>query len=71
VKICFLGGSRYRQPLDSSLRKKFRMLQSLGHVFVVGFSTDLRPKSFTDYAHFYLLPMLPVATLRYAELLTV
>jgi glycosyltransferase involved in cell wall biosynthesis len=70
VKICFLGGSRYRQPLDSSLRKKFRMLRSLGHVFVIGFSTDLRPKSFTDYAHFYLLPKLPFAPLRYAELLT-
>jgi glycosyltransferase involved in cell wall biosynthesis len=69
MKICFLGGTRYPQPLAASQRKKFHLLRSLGHVFVVGFSTDLRFKSFTDQARFYLLPRLPFALLRYVEML--
>jgi glycosyltransferase involved in cell wall biosynthesis len=70
VKICFVGGTRYPHPLEASQRKKFRLLGSLAEVFVIGFSTDLRFRAFTDEARFYLLPRLPFAPLRYAELLT-
>lgn len=71
MKICFVGGARYPHPLDASQRKKFRLLNSLADVFVIGFSTDLRFRVFTDHARFYLLPRLPFAPLRYAELLAV
>jgi len=66
-KIVFLGGTRYRQPLDATNRKKFRALKPLGELFVIGFSQNLRPRRFTDEAHFFLLPKLPVSMLRYAE----
>jgi glycosyltransferase involved in cell wall biosynthesis len=68
--VCFVGGTRYSQPLDRTNEKKFRGLQSLGELFVIGFSQDLRPRHFTEHAHFYLLPRLPLPILRYAELCT-
>lgn len=67
-KICFLGGARYTQPLDATAEKKFRAMGSLGDIFVVGFSTDLKPRCFTEHARFYLLPQLPLPVLRYVEL---
>jgi glycosyltransferase involved in cell wall biosynthesis len=70
IAACFLGGARYAQPLDSTDKKKFRALNSLGAFFVVGFSRDLKPRRFTEYAHFYLLPGLPLPLLRYAEMFT-
>jgi glycosyltransferase involved in cell wall biosynthesis len=68
IKACFIGGARYGQPLDTTLEKKFRALKSLGDLFVIGFSHDLRPRWFTEHAHFYLLPKVPVPVLRYGEL---
>src|SRR4249920_942531 len=68
IKICFLGGTRYNRPLDGTAEKKFRAISSLGEVFVVGFSSDLQPRMFTEHAHFYLLPQLPLPILRYVEL---
>lgn len=65
MNICFLGGMRYSQPLDATSEKKFRALATLGEMRVIGFSINLRPRSFTQHGHFYLLPCLPVATLRY------
>jgi glycosyltransferase involved in cell wall biosynthesis len=70
IKACFLGGASYHQQLDSTDKKKFRALNSLGALFVVGFSRDLRARRFTEYAHFYLLPRLPFPLLRYIELFT-
>ena len=70
-KIAFLGGTRYRQPLDATNRKKFQALKSLGELFVVGFSQSLRPRRFTDEAYFFLLPKLPVSMLRYAQMFAV
>jgi glycosyltransferase involved in cell wall biosynthesis len=67
VKACFLGSARYSQPLDRTNRKKFRVLKPLGEMFVIGFSRDLYPRRFTEHAHFYLLPQLPLSTLRYIE----
>jgi hypothetical protein len=69
IKVCFLGSARYTRPLDQTAEKKFRAISSLGEVFVVGFSSDLQPLMFTEHAHFYLLPKLPLPMLRYVELL--
>jgi glycosyltransferase involved in cell wall biosynthesis len=67
-KVCFLGGARYSGPLDATNRQKFSALKSLGEVFVIGFSRNLRPQNFTEYADFYLLPNLPLPILRYLEI---
>jgi glycosyltransferase involved in cell wall biosynthesis len=68
VKACFIGGARYSQPLDATIEKKFCALKSLGELFVIGFSYDLRPRLFTEHARFYLLPKVPVPVLRYVEM---
>jgi glycosyltransferase involved in cell wall biosynthesis len=68
--FCFLGGARYSQPLDDTSAKKFQALKSLGQLFVVGFSRNLRPYSFCEHAHFYLLPSLRPSVLRYLEIYT-
>ena len=56
TKVAFLGGARYNQPLDATSEKKWRLVSPLGILFVIGFSQDLRPRRFTQHAHFYLLP---------------
>jgi glycosyltransferase involved in cell wall biosynthesis len=68
ARIGFIGGGRYTRPLNETAEKKFRAISSLGEVFVVGFSSDLRPRMFTEHAHFYLLPQLPFPILRYLEM---
>lgn len=68
IKVCFLGGARYTRPLDETAEKKFCAMRSLGDVFVVGFSANLKPRMFAEHAHFYLLPQLPLPMLRYVEL---
>jgi glycosyltransferase involved in cell wall biosynthesis len=68
VKVCFMGGARYSDPLDATNEKKFRALKTLGELFVIGFSQDLRPRRFIEQAHFYLLPKLPLPVLRYIEM---
>lgn len=69
--FCFLSSTRYSQPLDGTSEKKFRALRVLGEAFVIGFSHDLRPRRFTEHAHFYLLSNLPIPGLRYLEMLLV
>jgi glycosyltransferase involved in cell wall biosynthesis len=68
IKVCFVGGARYSQPLDKTSAKKFGTLMSLGELFVIGFSQDIHPRWFTAHAHFYLLPKLPLPILRYIEM---
>src|SRR5688500_3641845 len=68
TKVCFVSSVRYSQPLDTTSAKKFQRLQSLGELFVIGFSQDLWPRSFATDARFFLLPKLPMAPLRYLEL---
>ena len=70
MKICFLGGARYGQPLDETTEKKFRALAALGDIYVIGFATDWLPKCFSQHAHFYLLPKLPFPPLRYLTMFT-
>ena len=67
MNICFLSSARYSNPLDATTDKKFRALSALGELFVIGFSTTLRPQRFTQRAHFYALPSLPLPVLRYIE----
>ena len=68
--VCFIGGMRYSKPLDPTSEKKFRALAGLGRIYVIGFSADARPRIFTQHAHFYLLPNLPLPVLRYAAMFT-
>src|SRR5688572_6125220 len=68
LKVCFLGSARYTRPLDETAEKKFLAISSLGEIFVVGFSSNLRPRMFAERAHFYLLPQLPFPILRYLEI---
>jgi len=68
-KVCFIGGARYSNPLDTTSKKKFRALKPLGELFIIGFSQNILPRQFTEHAHFYLMPKLPWALLRYAEML--
>ena len=68
TNICFIGGTRYSKPLNATAEKKFRALKSLGELFVIGFSQDLRLRRFTEHANFYLLPKIPIPVLRYAEM---
>jgi glycosyltransferase involved in cell wall biosynthesis len=70
TKVAFLGGARYSQPLDATSEKKWRLLSELGEMFVIGFSQDLRPRRFTQHAHFYLLPKFPLPVLRYLAMFT-
>ena len=69
--VCFIGGMRYSKPLDPISEKKFRTLAGLGRIHVIGFSTDVKPRIFTQHARFYLLPNLPLPVLRYAAMFTV
>lgn len=68
LRICFVGSARYTYPLDETSRKKFSFLKDLGELFVIGFSREYRWRQFKQGACFYLLPELPLAILRYAEM---
>ena len=70
-KCCWVGGARYSDPLDKISAKKFRALKRIGENFVIGFSTDTRPRHFIEHAHFYLLPRWRVPVLRYLTFVTV
>ncbi|MGQ4648732.1 glycosyltransferase [Lyngbya aestuarii] len=71
IKCCWIGGARYSQPLDTTSQKKFRALNKLGELFVIGFSSNILPRQFTEHAHFYLLPQLPSPILRYVEMFVI
>lgn len=68
TRVCFIGGARYREPLDPTSEKKFRTLKTLGKLYVIGFSQDLSPRCFSQHARFYLVPALPLPMLRYLEM---
>lgn len=70
LRVCWIGGTRYTQPLDATQAKKWRLLRDeLGiEIFVISLAGSWRPKTFTEHAHFYLLPALPLALLRYATM---
>jgi glycosyltransferase involved in cell wall biosynthesis len=69
LKVCWIGGTRYGQPLNPTLAAKWQALAALNaELFVIGFAHGLRPRRFTQGARFYLLPELPTSVLRYVEL---
>lgn len=66
LTYCWIGGARFPYPLDSTTGKKWQMMAGMGiQAHVIGFSTDLRPRRFTQHAVFHLLPGLKNALLRY------
>lgn len=67
-RVCFLGGARYRQPLDETDRKKFAAMSTIGEIFVIGFAHGVKPRVFAEHAQFYLLPELPLRIFRYLEI---
>lgn len=68
LNICFVSSVRYQTPLDASVEKKFQLLSSLGNLFVIGFSSGVKPRHFQQHARFYLLPHLRFSVGRYLEL---
>lgn len=71
MKVCFVGGARYSQPLDDTSAKKFQLLAQLGEIFVIGFSQDMCPRWFKEHARFYLFPKWPLPILRYLTMFLV
>jgi len=70
-RCCWVGGARYSCPLDETSAKKFRALEHISENFVIGFSTDTKPRHFIQHARFYLLPQWRIPALRYLTFLTV
>lgn len=72
LRVCWLGGTRYTNPLNPTQDKKWRRLHDdLGiTIDIISFAPGLRPRYFAPHAHFYLLPALPVAVLRYVTMFT-
>jgi glycosyltransferase involved in cell wall biosynthesis len=69
IAVCWIGNPRYTRPLNPTDDKKWALLQGLGiRMCVIAFAAGLRPRCFSQHAHFYLLPELPVSILRYAEM---
>ncbi len=69
LTVCWIGNHRYRQPLNPTDDKKWQLLSQLGvPMLVVAFASGIRPRRFTQHARFILLPELPLAPLRYAEM---
>lgn len=66
---CWVGGTRYSTPLDSTADRKWHALESLGiQMHVVAFSDGIRPRTFTQHARFHLLPRWGLPILRHLTL---
>jgi len=68
LRVLFVGGTRYTQPLNPTHARKFAELVRLADLHVLAFSADGRPRRFAEHADFFLLPLWPVAFLRHLEL---
>jgi glycosyltransferase involved in cell wall biosynthesis len=67
--VCWIGNPRYSKPLNPTDEKKWRLLSGLGiRMYAIAFAEDRRPRRFTQYADFYLLPAMPFSILRYSEI---
>ena len=69
VRVCFIGGSQYKSPLDRTSEKKFRALIQIGEIYVIGFSPDAKLRHFKQHAQFYLLPRVQWGLFRYLLML--
>ncbi len=72
LRVCWIAGTRYTQPLSATHAKKWAALVDGLHVEirVVSFARGVRPRQFEQYARFYLLPALPLPPLRYLTMYT-
>lgn len=70
LRVCWIGGTRYTHPLDATQAKKWHLLHDHLNleIFVISFARGVRPQTFVQHAHFYLLPALSLALLRYATM---
>jgi len=71
VVVFISASASYSRPLDQTSAKKFQALASLGEIFVIALSQGLNWQRFDQTAHFYLIPRLPLQTLRYLFFLKV
>jgi glycosyltransferase involved in cell wall biosynthesis len=69
LRVLFVGGTRYTQPLNPTHAHKFAELVRLADLRVLAFSADGQPRHFAEHADFFLLPLWPVAFLRHLELI--
>ncbi len=67
LRVLFVGGTRYTQPLNPTHARKFAELVRLADLHVLAFSADGQPRRFAEHADFFLLPLWPVAFLRHLE----
>jgi glycosyltransferase involved in cell wall biosynthesis len=68
LRVLFVGGTRYTQPLNPTHARKFAELACLADLCVLAFSTTGWLRHFAEHAEFFLLPLWPVAFLRHLEL---
>ena len=70
TSVCWISSARYTHPLDAMAARKWQLLAELSDydIHVVGFSTSLRPRRFTEQVDFALLPQPPTAPLRYLSI---
>ena len=67
---CWVGGTRYTDPLDSTADKKWRALGGLQiEMHVIAFSDGILARSFTQHPRFHLLPRWGLPFLRHLTLL--
>ena len=72
LRICWIDTMRYSNPLSKTQARKWQALtEQLGvTIYITSFAPGLRPRRFSQHAHFILYPQLPVAVLRYLTLYT-
>lgn len=58
--VAILGSMRYASPLDPTSAQKFSLMAGKGSLYVIGQSGRPAFRSFTEHAHFVLLPRLPL-----------
>ena len=70
TSVCWISSARYARPLDAASARKWQLMAELDEYdfHIVGFSTSLRPRRFTQHARFILLPQPPTAPLRYLSI---
>lgn len=67
-RVCFIGGTRYSVPLDSTVARKFAVLADICEAFVVAFSANGTFRRAREPAVFYLMPARDLVVLRYATM---
>lgn len=61
-----IGVTRYPLPLGTTEQKKLERMSALAHWYVVGLSRSFRYQRASEPVELYLLPLVPVAAVRFA-----